>query len=217
MNPCRVLLADDHTLVRAGIRSLLNTIAGVEVVAEAKNGRQALGLAKLHQPDLVILDVSMPDLDGLETAGQIRQDFPNCRVIILSMHASPDFVVRAMQFGVAGYLLKDAAAGELETAIRAALRGDVYLSPQISKQVVEGYINRRREINQTANSLTPRQREVLRFIAGGANTKSIASWLDLSVKTVEAHRAELMRRLNIRDIPSLVKYALREGIISIDG
>lgn len=217
MNPCRVLLADDHTLVRAGIRSLLNTIAGVEVVAEAKNGRQALGLAKLHQPDLVILDVSMPDLDGLETAGQIRQDFPNCRVIILSMHASPDFVVRAMQFGVAGYLLKDAAAGELETAIRAALRGEVYLSPQISKQVVEGYINRRREINQTANSLTPRQREVLRFIAGGANTKSIASWLDLSVKTVEAHRAELMRRLNIRDIPSLVKYALREGIISIDG
>lgn len=217
MNPCKIVLADDHTLVRAGIRSLLNTIAGVEVVGEANNGRQALGLTKAHQPDIVILDVSMPDLDGLEAAGQIHQDFPHTRVIILSMHASADFVVRALQFGVAGYLLKDAAAGELETAIHAALRGEVYLSPQISKQVVDGYVNRGREINQTASSLTPRQREILRFIASGTNTKTIASWLNLSVKTVESHRAELMRRLNIRDIPSLVKYALREGIISIDG
>lgn len=217
MNPCKIVLADDHTLVRAGIRSLLNTIAGVEVVGEANNGRQALGLTKAHQPDIVILDVSMPDLDGLEAAGQIHQDFPHTRVIILSMHASADFVVRALQFGVAGYLLKDAAAGELETAIHAALRGEVYLSPQISKQVVDGYVKRGREINQTASSLTPRQREILRFIASGTNTKTIASWLNLSVKTVESHRAELMRRLNIRDIPSLVKYALREGIISIDG
>jgi DNA-binding NarL/FixJ family response regulator len=217
MNRCKVVLADDHTLVRAGIRSLLQSIEGVEVVGEASNGRQALGLTKLHSPDVVIMDVSMPDLDGLEAAGQMRLEFPQCRVIILSMHAGPDFLVRALQFGVAGYLLKDAAAGELETAIKAAMRGEVYLSPQISKQVVEGYVNRSRDVRKTETVLTPRQREILRFIAGGANTKTIASWLDLSVKTVEAHRAELMRRLGIRDIPALVKYALREGLITIDG
>jgi DNA-binding NarL/FixJ family response regulator len=214
---CRILLADDHTLVRAGIRSLLEAIAGVVVVGEASNGRQALGLTKLHRPDIVMLDVSMPELDGLETAGQIRVEFPECRTIILSMHAGPDFLVRALQFGVAGYLLKEAAATELETAIKAAMRGEVYLSPQISKQVVEGYVNRGRDTKTPTMPLTPRQREILRFVAGGANTKSIASWLDLSVKTVEAHRAELMRRLGIRDIPSLVKYALREGLITIDG
>jgi DNA-binding NarL/FixJ family response regulator len=213
---CRILLADDHTLVRAGIRSLLEAIEGIEVVAEASNGRQALSLTKLHRPDVVLLDVSMPDLDGLEAAGQIRLEFPECRTVILSMHAGPDFLVRALQFGVAGYLLKDAAATELETAIKAAMRGEVYLSPQISKQVIEGFVNRGRDVSQSQSTITPRQREILRFVATGANTKSIASWLSLSVKTVEAHRAELMRRLGIRDIPSLVKYALREGLISID-
>lgn len=216
MTSCKVLLADDHTLVRAGIRSLLEAIDGIEVIAEASNGRQALGLTKLHRPDVVMLDISMPDLDGLEAAGQIRLEFPECRTIILSMHSGPDFLVRALQFGVAGYLLKDAATAELETAIKAAMRGEVYLSPQISKQVVEGFINRGRNLRQSASTITLRQREILRFVAGGANTKSIASWLDLSVKTVEAHRAELMRRLGIRDIPSLVKYALKEGLISID-
>lgn len=217
MNSCKVLLADDHTLVRAGIRSLLEAIEGIEVVAEASNGRQALGLTKLHRPDIVLLDVSMPDLDGLETAGQIRSEFPECRAIILSMHSGPDFLLRALQFGVSGYLLKDAAAGELATAIRAAMRGEVYLSPQISKQVVEGYVGHNRNAHRPDATLTPRQREVLRLVASGSNSKSIAAWLNLSVKTVEAHRAELMRRLGFRDIPSLVKYALKEGVITIDG
>ncbi len=212
MPALRVLLADDHALVRAGMRSLLRDIEGVEVVGEAADGGQALALAERARPDVVLLDIAMKGMNGLEAAARLRELHPGIKVIILSMHASEEYVLQALRAGAAAYLIKDSATAELELALRSVMRGETYLSPAISRQVVEGYVQR---VGAGAGEdpLTPRQREVLRRIAEGRSTKEIAFDLGLSVKTVETHRAQIMERLAIRDVAGLVRYAMRTGLV----
>ena len=212
----RVMLADDHALVRAGIRSLLNAMADVAVVGEAASGEEALELAAREQPDVVLMDIAMKGITGLETAALMRERFPAVRVVILSMHSGEEYVLQALRAGAAGYLLKDAATGELELALRSVMRGESWLSPAVSRQVVEGYVHRSGG-DAAPEVLTARQREVLRLVAGGKSTKEIAFLLNLSVKTVETHRAQIMDRLGIRDVAGLVRYALRTGLVPPDG
>lgn len=208
----RVLLADDHNLVRAGIRALLEKMPQVEVTAEASDGRMALDLIRTDQPDIVLMDIGMRELNGLEATARITQEFDGVRVIILSMHAKEEYVLQALQAGAAGYLVKGAATVELQLALHAVTRGETYLSPAVSRQVIDQYLAQLKS-EPAAGRLTPRQREILQLIAEGKNTKEIAFFLGLSVKTVETHRSMLMERLGIRDIPGLVRYAMRVGLI----
>ncbi len=212
----KVLLADDHALVRAGIRSLLNAMNEVEVVAEASSGEEAIELAASSRPDVVLMDIAMKGTTGLDGAARLRGRNPEVRVVILSMHSGEEYVLQALRAGAAGYLLKDAATGELELALRSVMRGESWLSPAVSRQVVEGYVQRAGG-EQAPEVLTARQREVLRLVAGGKSTKEIAFLLNLSVKTVETHRAQIMERLGIRDVAGLVRYALRTGLVPPDG
>ncbi len=212
----KVLLADDHALVRAGIRSLLNAMNEVEVVAEASSGEEAIELAASSHPDVILMDIAMKGITGLEAAARMRDRNPEVRVVILSMHSGEEYVLQALRAGAAGYLLKDAATGELELALRSVMRGESWLSPAVSRQVVEGSVQRAGS-EQATEVLTARQREVLRLVAGGKSTKEIAFLLNLSVKTVETHRAQIMERLNIRDVAGLVRYALRTGLVPPDG
>jgi DNA-binding NarL/FixJ family response regulator len=212
----RVLIADDHTLVRAGIRALLQGLEGVEVVAEAGDGREAMALAELHRPDVLVTDIAMPHVSGLELAGRVARELPEARVIILSMHANEEYASRALQAGAAGYLLKDSGLAELELAVRAVVRGETYLSPAVSKHVIADYL-RRTGGAPASGSVTPRQRQVLRLIAEGKTTKAIARHLEVSAKTVETHRAQLMDRLDIHDVAGLVRYAIRIGLIETGG
>ena len=212
----RVILADDHTLFRAGIKSILERVGGVTVVAESGDGREALEMVEKHRPDVALLDITMPGLNGLEVAGRVAGVSPNTKVVILSMHANEGYVAQALRAGVAGYLLKDAAARDLESALKTVLRGDTYLSPSISKQVVEMFLRSDEPATDPLSGLTARQREILQLIAEGRSTKEIASDLGVSVKTVETHRAQLMERLDIHDIPGLVRFAIRAGLVSPD-
>ncbi|HBY93886.1 MAG: response regulator transcription factor [Ardenticatenaceae bacterium] len=212
MTPIRVLLVDDHTLFRAGIRVLLQDQVDIEVVAETGDPLAALQLIETHRPDVVLMDISMPGLSGLEATVQVVHAFPHVRVIILSMYPDEEYVSHALHAGAAGYLLKEAAVAELGIAVRAAARGETYLSPQVSTQVVIEYKQRARSIKR----LTPRQREILRLIAKGYSSTQIAEALFLSVKTVESHRTELMKRLAIHDIAGLVRYAIRVGLVTPD-
>ena len=217
MRAIRTLLADDHTLVRAGIRALLREIEGVTIVAEAENGRDAVALAKSELPDLAILDVSMKELNGIEAAAQIRAVSPGTKVLILSMHTTADFVRRALRAGAAGYIVKDSAPLELTLAIEALQRGETYVSSRVSKGLVSDLVAGGTGAAQSSlESLTPRQREILQLIAEGKSTKEIAFLIDVSIKTVETHRAALMDRLGIHDIAGLVVYAVQKGLISIE-
>jgi len=227
MNPLRVILVDDHNLVRAGFRSLLENIPEVEIVAEAENGYSALELIRTHKPDMVLMDIALPDITGLDVTAQVIQEYPSIKVVLLSMYDNEEYVLRALEIGAAGYLLKDADANEFELAIHAIANGKAYLSPAISSRVIESYQARvsapKQPINPPAASqqlvdshLTARQREVLRLIAEGFTTKEIAQQLNLSVKTVDAHRTQLMREVNIHDIAGLVRYAIRIGLISAE-
>jgi DNA-binding NarL/FixJ family response regulator len=213
MRPIRILLADDHELMRAGIRTLLEKVSGVEVVAEAGDGRKALRLIEEHRPDVVVMDIMMPELNGLETTARAVGRFPCVRVLILSMNASQEFVLQSLQAGAAGYLLKNSSPAELEEAIRAVARGEIYLSPAIAKHVVEACLQKNGPTSSLAQ-LPPRQREVLQLIAEGNSTKAIAKKLGISVKTAETYRAELMRTLDIHDIAGLTRYAIRVGLIT---
>lgn len=206
----RVLLVDDHALVRAGLRSLLQELADVEVVAEASDGAQALQIAEREQPDVVLMDIAMKGMNGLEAAAKLRERQPGVKIVILSMHTSEEYVLLALRAGAAAYLIKDSATAELGLALNSVMRGETYLSPAISRQVVDGYIQR---VGAGADPLTPRQREVLKHIAEGRSTKEIAFELAVSVKTVETHRAQIMERLGIRDVAGLVRYAMRVGIV----
>lgn len=214
LTPLRVLLADDHALVRAGIRSLLADLPGVEVVGEAGDGHEALGLVRERAPHVLLLDIGLPGLNGLEVAARVAAAHPATRVIMLSMHAHDEYVQGALRAGAAGYLLKDASVPELELALRAVTRGETYLSPAVSKRLVRELVGRRDAEPRLAEALTPRQREVLQLIAEGHSTKEIAHRLGLSVKTVESHRAQIMERLDIRDVPGLVRWAIRAGLVS---
>jgi DNA-binding NarL/FixJ family response regulator len=210
----RIVLVDDHTLVRAGLRRLIETIPGMSVAAEAGDGRGGLEAVRAHQPDVLITDVTMSDMTGLDLTERVRAEFPQVRIVILSMFATDEYVMRALKAGAAAYLLKDAAQHELEIALQAALRGETYLSPGASKRLVE------RVTGQAASgpldALTPRQREILKLIAQGVHAKEIAHRLGVSRKTVDAHRAQIMERLQLDDMPSLVRLAIREGVISPD-
>jgi DNA-binding NarL/FixJ family response regulator len=216
MKPVRILLAEDHTLVRAGIRALLESLENVEVVAEAADGREALRLAKEHHPDILLMDITMNELNGLEAAARLAKEQSAIRIIILSMHADQVYVRQALQAGAAGYLLKGADVTELELALKAVTRGDTYLSPAVSKDLVGDLLNGHVPAVNPLNDLTPRQREILQLVAEGRTTKEIASRLDLSIKTVETHRAQLMERLNIHDVAGLVKFAIRVGLTQAD-
>lgn len=211
----RVLLVDDHVLVRAGIHALLNAMPGVEVIGEAGDGGVAIELAKARRPDVVLMDIAMKGINGLEATMRLKREMPQINVIILSMHASEEYVIRALRIGASGYLLKDAAAAELELALRIVERGEKYLSPPVSR-LIESYERRTGSKTSPLDILTPRQRDVLKLIAEGVNTKEIAGRLKLSVKTVESHRAQAMERLGIRDVAGLVRYAIRIGLVSAD-
>ena len=210
----RVLLADDHPIVRKGIRAELELLPGVVVVGEVGDGRQALELVSAQQPDVVFMDISMPGLNGLEAATRITREFPQVRVIILSMHHNEEYVWRALKAGATGYLLKQAATAELEIALRHVTGGQIYLSRDISTRFSKKF-----PLQEIAGhkgpfeQLTDRQREILQLIAEGQNTKQIAAILKVSPKTVEYHRMKLMDTLGVHDIPGLVRFALRVGLL----
>ena len=214
MGLLKVIIADDHRLVRAGIRSLLEELADVEVIAEAGNGSELLELIEANHPDLVLTDIAMPDMNGLEATAVIAAKYPNIKVIILSMYASEEYVWQAFEAGAGGYLLKDAAPLELELSIRTVMNGSKYMSPVVSQQVVNDYVRNSTGGVSWKEMLTPRQREVWQLIAEGKNTKDIAALLEISPKTVETHRSQLMERLGVYDVVGLVKLAIKAGLIA---
>jgi DNA-binding NarL/FixJ family response regulator len=210
--PITVILADDHTLVRAGIRSLLEKLSSVKVIGEAGDGREVLNLVKTQRPEVVVMDIAMPGLNGLEAAERMTRDFPEVRIIMLSMHNNEEYVARALKAGVVGYLLKKAATTELETALHEVMRGKTYLSGEARRHAnfsPPGIAGQ----GSPLEKLTARQREILQLIAEGQNTKQIGDLLKVSPKTIEYHRMKLMDRLNLHDIPGLVRFALRVGLI----
>lgn len=211
--PLSILLVDDHTLVRAGLRSLLERIPQVDSVCEAGSGAQAIEIVARLMPDIVIMDIGMKGMSGLEATARIKAGFPKVQVAMLSMFSSEEHVLQALRAGASGYLLKDAATAELPLALEAVAHGEVYLSPPISKQVVDAYMQRTGSGGPSPEMLTPRQREILVLIAEGASTKQIARQLDLSPKTVETHRAQLMERLGIHDMAGLIRFAVRTGLV----
>ncbi len=215
MTGVRVVLVEDHSLVRAGLRTLLERVRGVEVVGEAADGREALELIGATRPDLVLMDIAMPVMNGLEATRRVVKDHPTVKVIILSMHVNEEYVMRALDVGASGYLIKDAGTEELDLAINSVVRGETYLSPPVSRHVVAGYRRRTGGLG-ALDQLSPRQREILQLISEGRTTQEIARLLEISAKTVETHRAQLMDRLNIRDVPGLVRFAIREGLISAE-
>jgi len=215
LDPISILLADDHTLVRAGIRALVEKFPAVTVVAEATDGREAVRLAKEQSPDLVLMDIAMPGLNGLEATSRISKESPKVRVIILSMYANEEYVREAIRAGAAGYLVKRSAAAELEHAITSVARGEKYFSPLVSTRT-SGETYRRDADRTWVERLTPRQREILQLIAERNTTKEIAGILNISIKTVETHRSQLMERLEIFDVPGLVRFAIRVGLVTLE-
>lgn len=215
----RVILADDHQLVRAGLRALLHSFADVEVLAECSDGHQALSQVTQLKPDILMLDISMPGMNGLEVARRIPAISPSTRILVLSMHVGPEYVAQAMRAGIAGYLIKDAAVDELRNALDTLAMGRTYLSPVISETMLHGFLRTGKspaEAGAELDKLTARQREILQLIAEGHGTRDIATRLGLSVKTVESHRSQIMDRLDIHDVPSLVRFAVRTGLVSND-
>ena len=213
-NPIRILLCDDHLLIRASLKSLIGEFPGIEVVGEASDGREALDHAGKLQPNVVLMDIAMPGLNGLEATRRLVKDYPQVRVVMLSMHADESHVLQALRAGASGYVLKGSAPRELEMAIEAVARGEIFLSPAISKHVIDVYLNRAEGEINSLDLLTPRQREILQLIAEGKSSKQIAQLLEASVKTIESHRASLMERLDIHDVAGLVRYAIRHGLVS---
>jgi DNA-binding NarL/FixJ family response regulator len=221
----RIVVADDHTLVRAGLRVLLESIPDVEVVAEANDGREALQFVKELCPDMVLLDVAMPRMSGLETLQHLKRECPTVRVLMLSVYTDEEYVYQALRLGAAGYLLKDAGLTEVELAIRAVERGAIHLSPAFSQRVVKNYLQHANcplpqaleKMASPLDQLTLRQREILHLIAAGYTTKEMASRLQVHVKTAEVHRAQLMVHLNIRNTAGLVRYAIQHGFVVAEG
>ncbi len=210
----RLIVADDHRLVRAGFCLLLAGSPFFEVVAEAGDGREVLRQIRRHRPDLVIMDISMPNLNGIDALIRIKKNFPRTKVLIVSMHSDEEYIVRALRAGASGYVLKDAAVAELELAVKSVAGGRTFLGPSISRSVVNTYLKGLGGRPSVLEQLTERQREILQLIAESRSTKEIAFDLRLSTKTVETHRERLMERLNIRDVAGLVRYAIRSGLVS---
>ena len=218
MSEIRVLLAEDHTIVRKGLRSLLDAEATITVVGEAENGRQAIDQVGQLLPDVVVMDIGMPGLNGLEATRQIKKRFPEVQVLILTVHTGEEYVLQILRAGASGYLVKQAAPTDLVQAIQAAHRGGIFLSPSISKKVIEEYLQHAGATAEldSYEKLTDREREVLQLIAEGHSTRRIAEQLHISVKTVETHRAHLMDKLELRSTAVLTQYAIRKGVISLD-
>jgi two-component system response regulator NreC len=216
MNRIRVLLADDHTILRDGIRALLDDQADIEVIGEAEDGLSTVKMVGKLKPDVVIMDIAMPLLNGLEATRQIQRDHPQVKVLILTMHENEEYIRQVLAAGALGYVLKDAAAHDLLGAIRAVHRGEAVLSPAITRLVIEDYL-RWGDIRpaDTSNGLTPREREILQLIAEGYTNKEIAEILSLSVKTIQSHRSNLMSKLDLHDRGELIKYAIQKKIIDI--
>ena len=218
MNKIRVLLAEDHTIVRKGLRSLLDGEAGIEVIGEAEDGREAVEKVGQLLPDVVLMDITMPSLNGLEATRQIKKRFPEVKVVILTMHANEEYIFQILRAGASGYLVKQAAPTELLSAIQAAYQGESFLSPSISRKVIEEYIQQAEATAEkdSYDQLTDREREVLQLIAEGHPNREIADLLHISVKTVETHRANLMDKLDVHSTAELTQYAIRKGVISTD-
>jgi DNA-binding NarL/FixJ family response regulator len=208
-----VLIADDHAIVREGLRRLLESEPDIKVCAEASDGREALEMVEKHEPSLVILDITMPRLGGLEALERLRAEHPVVKVILLSMHGDPQFIRSAATLGVDGYVLKNGRASEVIDAVRAVMKGGSYFSPPVAREIVEQVRSPKRGSSEPFTTLSGREREVLRLIADGLSAKEIASDLGISSKTVEAHRTSLMRKLGARKATELVRYALRHGLV----
>jgi DNA-binding NarL/FixJ family response regulator len=216
MNITRILLADDHTVVRKGLRLLLESHPGLKVIAEASNGREAVTMAEQHSPDVVVLDVAMPLLNGIEAARQISTKLPATAIVFLSMHSDEGYVLKALKAGAKAYLLKDSAEDDLINAIKAVIDGKAFFSPAISKMLVEDYIRqmREREVEDSYELLTTREREILQLFAEDKSVKEVAALLDLSLYTVETHRSNIFQKLDLHSVAELILYAVRKGVIS---
>src|SRR5215467_5682665 len=216
MRKTRILLADDHQLMRSGLRLVIEQQPDLTIVGEAADGREAVALAKSVRPDVAVMDISMPNLNGIEAAHQIIQSQPDIAVIVLSMHTDESYVLRALKAGAKGYLLKDSAEADLIAAVRAVARGKSFFSPAVSKVLLDDYMRKlkRSGADDAYDLLTPREREILQLVAEGKSNKEVANLLNLSVYTVETHRSNVMQKLNLKGIPELTLYAVRKGIIS---
>ena len=216
MSKTRVLLADDHTIVRQGLRALLDSQDNIEVVGEAEDGRQAIDNAKQLVPDIVVIDITMPNLNGIEATRQIKKLNPEIKVLVLTVHINEEYIYQVLQAGASGYLLKESAVSDLISAINAVKKGDIFLSPSISKMIVKDYVKHGEGASgdfDSINLLTGREREILQLIAEGRTNKQVAHLLELSVKTVDVHRSHIMEKLHIHDITGLVKYSIKKGLI----
>jgi DNA-binding NarL/FixJ family response regulator len=213
MSRITVLLADDHPIVRQGLRSLLATEPIIEIIGEAADGREAVKQAIACRPDVVIMDIAMPLLNGADATRQIKQHLPCTKVLILSVYSDEEYIFQVFKAGASGYLMKDAELSDLVTAIHLVQRGDSYLSPSISRVVLDEYVRRAEKKGAATDLLTDREREVLRLISEGQSNKQIAALLDLSVRTVEHHRRNIMQKLDLHDTASLTRYAMRRGLI----
>jgi len=215
MKTVRILLADDHTVVRKGLRLLLESHPGFEVVADAADGRGAVALAEEHTPDVVVMDVAMPSLNGIEAARQITARLPHTAVVFLSMHSDESYVLKALKSGGRGYLLKDSAEADLINAVRAVTEGKSFFSPAISKMMMEDHMRelRERQIEDSYELLTTREREVLQLLAEGKSNKEVAAVLNLSLYTVETHRGNILQKLDLHSGAELILYAIRKGVI----
>lgn len=216
MKPTRILLADDHTVVRKGLRLLLENHPGFQVVADAATGREAVNLAEQQEPDVVVMDIAMPILNGIEAARQICAKLPHTAVVFLSMHSDESYVLRALKAGARAYLLKDSAEQDLISAVEAVSEGKAFFSPAISKMLIEDYMRQmqERKVEDSYELLTTREREILQLLAEGKNNKEVATLLNLSLYTVETHRSNIFQKLNLHSGAELILYAIRKGVIS---
>ena len=216
MKQIRILLADDHTIMRNGLRLLLERQPGFQVIGEAADGRETVEMTDALRPDVVILDIAMPNLNGLEAARQIASKLPSIAVVILSMHSDESYVLRALKAGARAYLLKDSAESDLIAAIKAVTEGKAFFSPAISKMLVDDYVRRlqQRGVDDSYELLTTREREILQLVAEGKSNKDVANLLNLSLYTVETHRGNIMQKLNLHSVPELILNAVRKGVIS---
>jgi DNA-binding NarL/FixJ family response regulator len=216
MRKIRILLADDHKLMRSGLRVLLEQQADLMVVGEASDGREAVGMVASQKPDVLVMDIGMPSLNGIEAAAQITQSHPEISIVMLSMHSDESYVLRALKAGAKGYLLKDSAEADLIRAVHSVAEGKSFFSPAVSKVLLDDYVRKlkRSGTDDPYDLLTPREREVLQLVAEGKSNKDIAQLLNLSVYTVETHRSNIMEKLNLHGVPELILYAVRKGIIA---